>query len=54
MLLVIFGKMFLPKGTPNMGVRKNFQKPIPESVIRRNVNHSYRKGYLTEEKLTVN
>ena len=36
-----------------MGVGKNFQKPIPECVIKRNVNHSYRNGYLTEENIRL-
>ena len=37
-----------------MGVGKNFLKiPTLECVIRRNGKHSYRKGYLTEEKFRL-
>ena len=37
-----------------MRVGKNFPKnPIPECVIRMNEKHSYRKVYLTKEKLRV-
>ena len=37
-----------------MGVGKNFLKILTlECVIRRNGKHSYRKGYLTEEKFKL-
>ena len=45
--------MFSTQRDTKHGSRKNFQKPIPECVIKRNVIIPIEKGYLTKEKLRV-